>query len=184
MGIAGSYCVLLQSFHTEVAMRPNHFVTPLQAILFCGIPLLVNAAPHPLPDTVTHAHTVFLDNQTGFNELQYTLVLELSKWGRYDIVDTREKADLILRLDSASHVRVVPEGEFPTAPTDTAMESDIPKGCTRIALVDPKSNAVLWSDAHKTENGKVKSGHLLDGLREAFEAYDKSRQQTHRSIAL
>ena len=43
------------------------------------------------------------------------------------------------------------------------------QGHTRIALVDPKSGTTLWSDLHKTEGGKVKNGHLLDGLREAFD---------------
>jgi len=43
--------------------------------------------------------------------------------------------------------------------------------------VDPKSGATLWSDLHKTEGGKVKSGHLLDGLRQAFEEYEKNRNK-------
>lgn len=55
-------------------------------------------------------------------------------------------------------------------------DSDIPKGHTRIALLDPKTNAMLWSDTHKTEGGKVKTGHLLDGLHEAFDSYEKSRR--------
>jgi hypothetical protein len=89
-------------------------------------------------------------------------------------VDTREKADLIIRLDSGSRVRVVPEGEFPSS--NALSEVSVPKGYTRIALLDPKNDAMLWSDNHKTEGGKVKSGHLLDGLREAFESYEKSRR--------
>jgi hypothetical protein len=144
------------------------------ATFLCFIPLLANAFPQALPDAVTHAHTVFLENETGFNELQYTLILELSKWGRFDVVDAREKADLILRLDNGNHVRVVPEGQAPSA-VNAAPESEVPRGHTRISLLDPKSNSVLWSDTHKTDGGKVKNGHLLDGLREAFDSYGKSR---------
>jgi hypothetical protein len=136
-----------------------------------------NAGPKNLPEAVVRAHTVFLENETGFVELQYAAVLELSKWGRFDIVESREKADLVMRLDGGSHVREVPEGQFPTRPGVNAFaDSEIPKGHTRIALLDPKTNTLLWSDTHKTEGGKVKTGHLLDGLREAFDAYDKSRR--------
>jgi len=148
----------------------------LLALLFYFIPARLHSRPKPLPDAVAHAHTVFLENETGFNELQYTLVLELSRWGRFDLVDAREKADLVIRLDNGNHVRSVPDGQLSSSPGVNAFaEGEVPKGHTRIALLDPKSNSVLWSETHRTEGGKVKNGHLLDGLREAFDAYDKSR---------
>ena len=135
------------------------------------------AVPKALPDAVVHAHTVFLENETGFNELQYSTIFELSKWGRFDLAESPDKADLIMRLDSGSHVRAVPEGQFPTSGgMNAAEDGEIPKGHTRISLLDPKTSAVLWSDTHRTEGGKVKNGHLLDGLRDAFDSYDKSRR--------
>jgi hypothetical protein len=143
---------------------------------FCFIPLLAHAVPQSLPDSVTHANTIFIANETGYNELAYTLVLELSKWGRFDLVDSREKADLILRLDNGNHVRALPDGQYPGTNAFADSGPAVPKGYTRIALLDPKTNAMLWSDTHKTEGGKVKSGHLLDGLREAFDSHDKSRR--------
>jgi hypothetical protein len=170
------------NFHLdgEAAMCPNFracSVTLVLALFLCFLGGPLAAGTQSLPDAITHAHTVFVENQTGFNELQYALVLELSKWGRFDLTDAREKADVILRLENGNRVRVLPDGEFPRSPTASpAAESAVPKGYTRIALLDPKSSAVLWSDLHKTEGGKVKSGHLLDGLREAFDAYEKSRR--------
>lgn len=161
-------------------MRRNFPACPaslLLALLLLSIPLRLHAGPGALPDAVTHAHTLFLENETGFNELEYTLVLEISKWGRFDVVDSREKADLIIRLDNGNHVRALPDGQFPSSGSMNAVsDTEIPKGHTRIALLDPKTNSVLWSDTHKTEGGKVKNGHLLDGLREAFDAYDKSHR--------
>jgi hypothetical protein len=148
----------------------------LLAALFCFLSVLLDAAPQPLPEAVTRAHTVFLENETGFNELQYVVVLELSKWQRFDLAETRDKADLILLLDNGNRVRLVPDGQLPSTDANNPAGPDIPKGYTRIALLDPKSNSLLWSDIHKTDGGKVKSGHLLDGLREAFDAYDKSRR--------
>jgi len=158
--------------------RNSHFSLArfLLGLTFCLITLQIAAVPKPLPDAVAHAHTVFLDNETGFNELGYSTVFELNKWGRFDLADSREKADLILRLDSGNHVRVVPEGQVPSSASMNSDDSETPRGYTRISLLDPKSNAVLWSDTHRTDGGKVKNGHLLDGLREAFDSYDKSHR--------
>jgi hypothetical protein len=144
---------------------------------FFLVVLQASGAPKNLPDAVVRAHTLFIVNETGFNELQYSLVLEISKWGRFNLADSPEKADLILRLDNGNHVRALPDGQFPS---DTSINStdnsEIPKGHTRISLLDPKTNTLLWSDTHKTEGPKVKNGHLLDGLRDAFDAYDKTRR--------
>jgi hypothetical protein len=137
------------------------------------------AGAHPtLPQAVTSAHTVFLQNETGFSELEYTALLELNKWGRFEVVATQEKADLVLVLSSGTHVHAIPDGQFPrTTGLNAFTEESVPPGHTKIALVDPKTGATLWSDLHKTEGGKVKNGHLLDGLRQAFEEYDKNRNK-------
>ena len=152
---------------------PTRFLLPL---CLGVVAFEVLALPKTLPDAVVHAHTVFLVNETGFNELGYSTVFELNKWGRFDLASTPDKADLILRLDSGNRVRELPEGEMPSFGSSSADDSGIPKGYTRIALLDPKTNALLWSDTHKTEGGKVKNGHLLDGLREAFDSYEKNRR--------
>jgi hypothetical protein len=130
-----------------------------------------------LPQTVVNAHTVFLENETGFPELQYTAILELSKWGHFELAESQDKADLVLRLDSGTRVHLAPEGQTPVGHAENAIEeTSVPSGHTRIALLDPKSGQLLWSDVHKTEGGKVKSGHLFDGLREAFRDYEKGKR--------
>jgi len=160
-------------------MRRNPYARLVSLFLVLFLTLLagpIGAGPKPLPDAIVHAHTVFIENETGFNELQYELVWKLNKWGRFELAESREKADLILRLDNGNHVRTVPEGQYPGGAANALSEtSETPKGHTRIALLDPKTESLLWSDTHKTEGGKVKSGHLLDGLRDAFDSYEKSR---------
>ena len=159
-------------------MQPNSLMAYarfLLILLVCLLTVPAGAVPKALPDAVVRAHTIFLENETGFNELQYSTIFELNKWGRFDLADSREKADLVMLLKSGNHVHAVPDGQFPSTGTANAVdESEIPRGYTRIALLDPKTNLVLWSDTHKTEGGKVKNGHLLDGLREAFDSYEKS----------
>lgn len=138
----------------------------------------VAAQPANLPEAVTNARSVFVVNETGFPELQYTAVLELNKWGHFEIAESREKADLVLSLTSGTHVRALPDGQYPRPTGLNAFTEDaVPKGHTRVALLDPKTGATLWSDLRKTEGGKVKNGHLLDGLREAFDNYEKSKSR-------
>jgi hypothetical protein len=149
----------------------------LLGLVLCLSPAQAGAVPKNLPDAVTRAHIIFLENETDFTELHYTAVLELTKWGRFDLVDSREEADLVMWLDGGNHVRSLPPGQFPsTTGVNALTDSEIPAGHTRIALLDPKTNAILWSDTHKTEGGKVKNGHLLDRLREAFDSYEKSHR--------
>jgi hypothetical protein len=138
---------------------------------------ILGAQPPALPQTVLSAHTVFVDNQTTFTELEYTAVLELNKWGQFQLAE-RDKADLVLVLSSGTHVRAIPDGQYPrTTGLNAFTEESVPVGHTRIALLDPKSGATLWSDMHKTEGGKVKNGHLLDELRQAYEEAQKARSK-------
>jgi hypothetical protein len=137
----------------------------------------MQAQPTSMPQAVMNAHTVFVENETGFVELQYTAVLELSKWGHFQQAESREKADLVLVLSSGTHVHAIPDGQFPrTTGLNAFSEEAVPKGHTKIALVDPKNGATLWSGFHKTEGGKVKSGHLLDELRQAYEDTEKGKR--------
>ena len=151
-------------------------VSLLFVILLSVYALPVSAQPANLPEAVTNAHTVFVVNETGFPELQYTAVLELNKRGHFEIAESRAKADLVLSLTSGTNVRALPDGQYPRPTGLNAFTEDaVPKGHTRVALLDPKTGATLWSDLRKTEGGKVKNGHLLDGLREAFDNYEKSK---------
>ena len=69
--------------------------------------------PAPVPGSgFRSAHAVFIENETGFAELQYIAVLELNKWGQFQLADSREKADLVLVLSSGTHVRAIPNGRI------------------------------------------------------------------------
>ena len=145
-------------------------------IVFWLAPVTADANSGDLPQALLRAHTVFIENETPFTDLAYVAVLEIGKWGRYEVAESREKADLIMRLDCGARVRQLPDGELPTFGENTSAGSPVPNGYTRIALLDTKSGQVLWSGIHKTEGGKVKSGHLLDELRDAFRDYDRGKK--------
>ncbi len=160
-------------------MRLNNLRKSISFLVLVFWVMTLPAGAHPtLPQTVTSAHTVFLQNETGFAELEYTALLELNKWARFEVVATQDKADLVLVLSSGTHVHAIPDGQFPrTTGLNAFTEESVPQGHTKIALVDPKTGATLWSDLHKTDGGKVKNGHLLDGLRQAFDEYEKGKNK-------
>lgn len=134
------------------------------------------AQPRVLPEAVVNAHTVWIQNDTGFVEMEYAAILELNKWGHFELAASRDKTDLILRLDSGTRVRLVREGAYVPAAASETTESSVPLGYTRIALLQPKTGRTLWWSKHKTDGGKVKSGHLLDELREAFRDYEQGKR--------
>jgi len=160
-------------------MRKNSFPGlgfSLPIFMLCWAGWSAWAQPPVLPQAVVNAHTVFVQNETGFTELEYTTILELNKWGHFELVESREKADLILRLDSGTRVRLVPVGEGIPVANSAAAESPVPPGYTRISLLQPKTGQVLWSGKHKTDGSKVKNGHLLDELRETFRDHEKGKR--------
>jgi hypothetical protein len=132
-----------------------------------------------VPEKVLSAKTIYVDNQTTDAELQHDAYMGLNKWGRYEIVDSMQKADLVLRLSGSSIVKFAPGGDPPDVPTpkpvsekSAAGEELAPPGCTRLALIEPKSGTTLWSDLRKTSNAQEKS-RLLDGLHEAVDQQEK-----------
>jgi len=110
-----------------------------------------------LPQGVVDARTIYLESGSNPTGLEYTAILELDKWGQFVLVEKRDSADLIMRL------------------ANRLEDSSVPKGYTLISLLDPKTGIRLWSDLEKTESSKVRNGHLLDGLRKAFDDYEKGR---------
>src|SRR5580658_3809940 len=133
------------------------------AVLSFGI-AYANEKPAAVPAKVLSAKTIYVDNQTNDAELQHDAYMGLSKWGRYDIVDSPQKADLVLRLSGSGVVKFVPGGEAtatynpkPVSESSADREELAPPGCTRLALIEPKSGTLLWSDVRKTGNAQEKS---------------------------
>lgn len=133
-----------------------------------------------LPMLVLNARTIYVDNHTTSAELQNTAYAELAKWGRFQVVESAQKADVVLQLSNGNYVKFVPGGENgpagdskPTKQDWVGADEAVPPGSTRITLIDPKSGNSLWSDVRKTDNPKAAT-HLLDGLREAIDQKEKS----------
>jgi hypothetical protein len=147
----------------------------------CPTPTQANDKRSSLPTIVTNAKTIYVENHTTSAELQNTAFTELAKWGRFQVVDSPEKADLVLRFSNGNYVKFVPGEENPAAAKPKPGKQDwvgadeaVPPGSTRISVIDPKSGGSVWSEVRKTDSPKA-STHMLDGLRAAFEQAEKGR---------
>jgi hypothetical protein len=147
--------------------------------IFGTVPVGANEKRSSLPSRVLSAGTVFVDNQTTSAELLNTAYTELSKWGRLQVVDTAQNADIVLRLSNGNYVKFVPGGANTPAAGAKAGKQNfvgadevVPPGSTRIAVIDPKTGNAAWSDIRKTDNPRAAT-HMLDGLREAFHQKQK-----------
>ncbi|MBS1840853.1 MAG: hypothetical protein JSS69_01955 [Acidobacteria bacterium] len=139
-----------------------------------------NAANSPLPFSILTARTIYIDNQSGFAELTNVAYLELSRWARFEPVESAAKADLTIVLTGSSYVRVVAENERPlydakkVSVRPAELPEAAPAGFTRVTLQDVKTGKTLWSGLVKTDGPRVK-GKLIEGFREAYDQTDKIR---------
>src|SRR5882672_11135630 len=130
-------------------MKP-HVSAAASALLLFGTVLLLpplartNEKRPSLPTSVLSARTIFVDNQTTSAELQNTAYTELAKWGRFQVLDAPQKADIILRLSNGNYVKFVPGGgNSTTNDSNTGKQNwmgadeTVPPGSTRISVVDP-----------------------------------------------
>jgi hypothetical protein len=159
-------------------MKTNAFVIPamLGILLVSGTPIAVaNNKPDSLPPAVLSAKTIFVENQTSDAQLQNSAYTELTKWGRFQIVDAPQKADVVLRLSNGNHVRSVSAEELDARLASKPPEEDaVPAGFIRITLVEAKTGKSLWSDQKKS-NATLPPRGMLENLRRTMELQEKSR---------
>jgi hypothetical protein len=172
----------------EIIAMPSHpgrsqmlaFAVAAALLLAMAQIALANKKSTSLPEAVFSAKTIYIDNQANDASLQNSAYMALAKWGHFQVVDSAEKADVVLRLTGSSVVKSVPSDTRP----DMSMKSSpnaagnsqsllpngveaAPDGFTRLTLLNAKSGAALWSDLSKTSHADA-ALHMLDSLREAY----------------
>lgn len=136
----------------------------------------------PLPPQVMAAKTVYIDNQSGVSKLGDRCYTEIQKWGRFQVVQDRKQADLILLLSAREYTRgyVTTGGDTTgtfnsTGNIDTTTIGNQTMGTinssgtlnttsdptytrpvtvsyTYMTVIDPKNGDNLWSDSKKWGN--------------------------------
>lgn len=84
-----------------VKMRKQAGLLALISILGSGFLVGVKAQNHAnLPVRLLTAKSIYFENQTGFAAVGDDALRELKKWGRFQVVRSRDQAELVLVLSS------------------------------------------------------------------------------------
>lgn len=108
----------------------------------------------PLPQKLISAKSVFIDNRSGFQRMMDEAYSELHGWNRFEIVDSRDKADIVIVLDAVDR----PTGKSSQECHSTA------------SVLDPATDAVLWSNTRQCHTWHVSARPLIRDLRSRLEA--------------
>jgi hypothetical protein len=139
-------------------------------------------APAPLPAKVLAAKTVFIQNDSGHAEIADKAYRALSAWGRYQIVDSSAKADLIVILAiGKGEIKSIQHSSTSTFDTGTGTwtygsthgPGTRPINFTRIELVDPVTHDTEWTDEKPWGKKKSATEELINSLQQRVEQQEK-----------
>jgi hypothetical protein len=109
--------------------------------------------------SILSAKTVYFDNRTGDDSVGTVAVAQLKKWGRFQVVHEKHKADLILLLSADRYhggYIILASGQTGTVDADGHIQEDVIPNYNRLApvrdayltVIDPTTGKSLWTDSH------------------------------------
>lgn len=128
----------------------------------------------PLPAKVLAAKTIHIQNESGYAEMVDNAYTSLKAWGRYQLVDAKEKADLILLLTVATEQKESHETVSIYNPKTGWSHGTVGTPSTyawtfsQTRLIDPATGDTVWAD-ERAWIGKPAIEELIKGLRERIE---------------
>jgi hypothetical protein len=132
-------------------------------VLILAIEVAAKSKHLPLPPQIAAAKTAYIDNQSGIAKLGDRAYEQLTKWGRFEVIQDRRKADLIFLLSAKAYDggyvttgggttgRVDENGNI-NMTNDPSYTSHVSVNYTFLTVIDPKTGDSLWSDSKKWGN--------------------------------
>ncbi len=140
----------------------------------------------PLPTKVLTAKTIYIENASGRADMADKAYTELRAWGRYQIVQTKDKADVIMVLSVTSEqtegteISQANSYNYKTGAW-TQGTVTVPDTATwrfsQVKLVDPSTGDVEWSDQLVQRRKYSATEELIKALRHRIE--EQERQAPH-----
>ena len=130
---------------------------------------------------ILSAKSVYFANQTGNDAVGAAAMAQLKKWGRFQVVQDKGVADLVLLLSADPYKGgniILASGQTGTVEADGHVRQDpvpnfnkqAPVRDAYLTVIDPKTGQILWSDSHVW-------GGLLTGTNSAGERLVKKFQK-------
>lgn len=164
-------------------MNIPRVLVPL-TILLC-ITVVAQKAAKPTPPMnpyarLTAAKSVYMKSAGG-SEIPFNVITtSMGGWGRYVIVDSADKADLILEVTSpgesgggvtvSSSTKPGNDGR-PEQSTSTSREISPSGGPVKVVVYDAKSKASLWSGMEQAKSSmrqKTREDNLVQAAEKVF----------------
>ncbi|HKM67893.1 MAG TPA: energy transducer TonB [Candidatus Acidoferrum sp.] len=133
------------------------------------------------PAVIARAKTIYFEDKSGVDAVGQRVLTELAKWGRFQVVKDRKRADLILVLETdpdqggdlilagGQTATIDPGGHVAEDPIPN-YNKQAPVHYAFLSVVDAQSGRVLWSDSHRW-------GGLLTGFNSVGERLVKEFEQ-------
>jgi hypothetical protein len=130
----------------------------LFALLFT--PLSVHSQKQlPKSPKIQSAKTVYFDDQTGVDAVGAAALAQLKKWGRFQVVQDKNLADLVLLLSADPYhggYIIFASGQTGSVDSRGNVQEDrvpsynkqAPVRDAYLTVIDPKTGKNLWSDSH------------------------------------
>jgi len=163
-------------------------VLALSTLMF-AFPAFAKHEKMPLPQQVMTAKTVYIDNQSGQADLGDKAYDEMKKWGRYQIVDSADKADIVLLLSAKEYIggyrsttyhnttgTVDNSGNVNAQTYGSGSSRPIVTGTTFISLIDTKSGTSLWADAKQWGRWKSATRGIIKELRDRVKDQEQGKK--------
>jgi hypothetical protein len=108
---------------------------------------------------IQSAKTVYFDDQTGVDAVGAAAMAQLKKWGRFQIVQDKNLADLVLLLSADPYhggYIIFASGQTGSVDSSGNVQEDrvpnynkqAPVRDAYLTVIDPKTGKNLWSDSH------------------------------------
>ncbi len=134
-----------------------------------------------LSSKVLSAKSIYFDDRTGVAAVGDKAMGQLKKWGRFQIVQDRSRADLIILLSADPYKGgyiILSGGQTGTVDKNGNIDVDPVPNFNRLApvryayltVIDPKTGENLWSDSHRW-------GGLLTGFNSVGERLIKELER-------
>jgi len=137
----------------------------------------------PFPAKVLSAKTIFIQNETnqpGIADKAYT---QLKSWGKYQIVDSKEKADLVLLFTLGYSHTQHQDSDYVSlynSQTGAYTSGVVPGGTTtvtwtytQVRVIDPATSDVMWADERPWLRKRSATDELMEVLRQRVEEQEK-----------
>jgi hypothetical protein len=137
----------------------------------------------PLAAKVLTAKTIFIQNDTGQADAADKAFTQLKAWGKYQVVDSKDKADLVLAISVASVQKETSEAHSSTSYNYktgawTSGTYTTPGTITwsyiHLQLIDATSGDVTWTDRMVERRKYSATQELIKSLQRRVEEQEKN----------